>query len=179
MAELHPIVENTVRKNRERSREYASRGTLPNFIEGGFVLVASEEFFAGEKLALRWRGPRRIVKAQNDYVFQVEDLLNGTVEDVHACRLKYYRDGSLDTTAILSHVLSSETGIPVARLMRLVDDPNGMKVLVRWKGLPNSEDSLEPLARVFEDVPQMVTRLLHRKNTPSDLADKARRVFAL
>jgi len=179
VAELHPLVEETVRNNRQKSRDSASRGTLPNFEEGDFVLFAREEFFAGEKLALRWRGPRRIIKALSDYVYQVEDLRNGMVEDIHGTRLKFYRDSALDTTAIMSHVLSSETGMPVARLMRLVDEPNGMQVLVRWKGLPISEDSLEPLERMYEDVPQMVLRLLQRKNTPSALADKARRTLSL
>ena len=53
VAELHPLVEETVRNNRQKSRDSASRGTLPNFEEGDFVLVAREEFFAGKKLALR------------------------------------------------------------------------------------------------------------------------------
>ena len=155
------------------------RGDLPNFTEGDYVLVAREDFFAGEKLAVRWRGPRRIIKALNDYVFQVEDLRNGGLEDVHGTRLKFYRDGSLNQEVILSHVLSSETGMPVARLLRLEDTEDGLHVVVRWKGLPDTEDTLEPIERVFEDVPEMVKRLLSRKNTPTELADKARRVLAL
>ena len=116
---------------------------------------------------------------QNDYVYQVEDLPNGVLEDIHANRLKFYRDSELDTRVIMSHVLSSETVMPVSCLMRLEDTEDGLKVLVRWKGLPNSEDSLEPLARVYEDVPQMLLRLLQRKNTPIPLAEKARRALAL
>lgn len=180
VAELHPLVAESVRKNRQRSREAASAGTLPNFSEGDYVLVAREEFSAGEKLCLRWRGPRRVVKAQNDYVFQVEDLRNGAVEDIHGTRLKFYRDADLDTRAIMSHVLSSETGMPVARLMRLEEtDDRTLKVVVRWKGLPHSEDTLEPLHRVYEDVPRMLLRLLQRKSTPQRLAEKARRALAL
>ena len=52
-------------------------------------------------------------------------------------------------------------------------------MLVRWKGLPNLEDSLEPLKQVFEDVPEMVKRLLLHKHTSLDIADKARRMLAL
>ena len=52
MAELHPIVRDTVEKNRNIGRKKASSGTLPNFTDGDFVLVAREDFFAGEKLAL-------------------------------------------------------------------------------------------------------------------------------
>lgn len=179
VAELHPTVQDTVQENRKRKRESMSKGRLPNFTEGDYVLVARNDFHAGEKLALRWRGPRRIVKALSDYVFQVEDLRNGMVEDCHGSRLKFYSDRSLNSAAILSHVLSSETGMPVARLMQLVDSPDGLKVQVRWKGLPNSEDTMEPLERVYEDVPQMLLRLLGRKNTPLGLANKARSIIGL
>jgi len=179
LAELHPLVQNAVRTNRQQSRIAQSRGQLPNFAEGDYVLLAREDFFKGEKLALRWRGPRRIIKALNDYVYQVEDLRNGQTEEAHGSRLKFYRDAELDTKVIMSHVLSSETGMPVARLLKLTDEPDGMKVIVRWKGLPHSEDSAESLEHVYEDVPQMLLRLLQRKNTPAPLAEKARRILAL
>jgi transposase InsO family protein len=179
ITELRPLVQESLRVQREKGRAAASRGALANFLEGDFVLVARDDFSAGEKLALRWRGPRRIVKAINDYVYQVEDLRNGVLEEVHATRLKFYRDASLDSVAILPHVLSSETGMPVARLMRLYEDEDGLKVVVRWKGLSHSEDTSEPLRHVYEDVPDMLIRLLQRKNTPQDLAAKARTVLAL
>ena len=70
-------------------------------------------------------------------------------------------------------------GMSAARLMSLVDTEDGLKVIVRWKGLPNSEDTEEPLERVFEDVPQMLLRLLRRKNTPAPLAEKARSLLSL
>ena len=74
VADLHSIVKNALAKNRKQKRESASKGCLPNFVEGDFVLVAREDFSAVEKLALRWRGLRRITKALSDYVFQVEGL---------------------------------------------------------------------------------------------------------
>jgi len=179
IAALNPVVENSVRKQRERQRKAASHGALPNFTEGDFVLFAREDFFKGEKLALRWRGPRRIVKALHSFVYQVEDLRNGMTKDVHASRLKFYHDASLNTAVIMSHVLSSETGMPVARLMHPVEEQDGIKVLVRWKGLPNSEDTLEPLQRVYEDVPEMLLRLFQRKNIPVGLVEKSRHALAL
>lgn len=54
--------------------------------------------------SLRWRGPRRVVKAMNSYVHQVEDLKNGNVEEVHCSRLKFYHESSLDQEAIMSRV---------------------------------------------------------------------------
>ena len=176
---LHPMVQASVQKNRKKHRQAASRGELPNFIEGDFVLLAREDFHAGEKLALRWRGPRRIVKSLSDYVFEVEDLRNGQIEQAHGSRLKYYSDASLNVEAILPHVLASETGMPVARLLELVEKEGQLFVRVRWKGLQTSEDTLEPIEKVFEDVPKMFVRLLDRKTTPVVLAKCARQHLSL
>lgn len=179
MADLHPIVQDSVQSGRERARKAMSRGSLPNFSEGDFVLVARQDFTAEEKLSLRWRGPRRVVKSLNDYVYQVEDLRNGIIEDVHGSLLKFYHDPSLDTERIMSHVLSSETGMQVQRLMRLVETDDGLMVLVRWKGLPNSEDTMEPVKKIHEDVPVLLEKLLCRKNTPTNLIAEARRIISL
>ena len=37
---LHKVVEEWVKKNRERQRQAASRGQLPNFAVGYYVMVA-------------------------------------------------------------------------------------------------------------------------------------------
>ena len=174
IADLHPIVQSAVSTNRSRGREAAGRGQLPNFTEGDYVLVARDDLTAGEKLSLRWRGPRRIIKAINDYVYQVEDLRNGELQDVHITRLKFYHDKYLNTEAIMSHVVTSETGMVVQRLMRLVEDDGKLKVLVRWRGLPESEDTLEPLRQVYDDVPTLFRKLLERRNTPVHLASQAK-----
>lgn len=177
--ELHPMVEICLEKNRTRAREAASRGVLPNFSEGDYVLVARDDFSKGQKIALRWRGPRRIVSAKSDYIYQVEDLRNGLTEDVHIARLKFYADDSLDATAIMSHVIASETGMPVARLMGIQESSDGLVVHVRWKGLPHSEDTLEPILKVFEDVPVMLTNLLKRKSIPKRLVTLAKSEIGL
>lgn len=179
LSELHPIVANTLEKNRQRARTAASKGTLPNFVEGDYVLVAREEFSKGEKIALRWRGPRRIVAAKSDFIFQVEDLRNGSTEDIHIARLKFYSDDSLDATAIMPHVTASETGMPVARLMGIQESPDGPVVHVRWKGLPDSEDTYEPILKVYEDVPVMLLNLLKRKSISKSLVTSAKSVLGL
>lgn len=142
------------------------------------MLVARENFHEGQKLCSRWRGPRRIVTVLNDYVFCVEDMRNDTMEDVHGTRLKYFSDSSLDAKVILLHVISSETGMPASRLLRLQEDDDGqLCVVVRWKGLTTNDDTMEPINRVYEDVPKLLTKLLSRKNTPLDLRDKAHAVL--
>lgn len=179
MQALRPVVESSLQANRARARTAAERGELANFTEGDYVLVARDEFHAGEKLCLRWRGPRRVTKAINDYVYQVEDLRNGILSDVHAARLKFYSDASLDAKVLLPHVLQSETGMQVQRLLRLVDTDHGLRVVIRWRGLTASEDTEEPLQQVFEDVPDLLGKLLARKSTPEALVAKARRALGL
>lgn len=118
-------------------------------------------------------GSRRIVKAVNNYLYQVESLRNGALEEVHISRLKFYCENSVDKEAVMSHVLLSETRTVVQRLMPLEGAEDGLIVEVRWHGLPESEDTLEPIEQTYKNVPQLYIKLLHRKNTPSDLADKA------
>lgn len=173
MDELHPLVEKSLTQQRNRMRVARQKGDLANFREGDYVLVAREQFHEGEKLCLRWRGPRRVTSCMNDYSFQVEDLRNGELQVVHGTRLKFYADDSLDADAILSHVLASETGMLVSRLLRLVEQDDQLCVLVRWKGLEDTEDTLEPLQRVHEDVPQLLAKLLRRKNTNARLRSRA------
>lgn len=153
------------------------KGELPNFMKGDYVLDAEEERYARQKLALRWIGRRRVILAANNYTFKVEDLHTGETDDVYVSRLKFYSARSLDTTAIMSRVLSSETGMVVARLMRLEEVDDKISVVVRWKGLPNSKVSREPVEQVYEDVPDMLHCFLKRKNTSLDLAEKLPIVF--
>lgn len=79
----------------------------------------------------------------------------------------------------MSYVLSSETGTIVYRVMRLQEHEDGLYVVFGWKVLENSEDTLEPLLKVNEDVPIMLERFLNRKNTPPRLAVKAWSILAL
>lgn len=51
-ADLHPVIKEHLRGNRERGRRQAYKGMLPNFTEGDYVPVARTDFHAGEKLFL-------------------------------------------------------------------------------------------------------------------------------
>lgn len=101
------------------------------------------------------------------------------MDQVHATRLELYNDFSLDEKEIISHVLSSETGILVSRLLHLVEDDSQLRVLVRWKCLSESGNTKESLPQVLVDVLRLVRKLPDRKNTPSELRQKARVQLAL
>lgn len=151
--DLHPRVQSTLAKHRKKSREARSKGQLPKFTEGDYVVVAPVNFHANEKPCFRWQGPRRVRKALNIYFFQVEDLCYGHLVDIHASRLNLFRHSNIEKIAML-HLLQSETVMVVSQLLCLKDCPNGLYVRICWKELSNEEDTLEPFARVYNYVPQ-------------------------
>lgn len=62
--------------------------------------------------------------------------------------------------------------MPVARLLKLVEMKGKLFVNVRWKRLGDSEDTMEPIQRVHEDVPQLLVKSLRRRNTEEKLGDQ-------
>lgn len=55
-AELHSVVQDALVSNHWRMREAGSSGSLPECVEGDYVIVARQDFSACEKLLLRWQG---------------------------------------------------------------------------------------------------------------------------
>lgn len=82
-----------------------------HFVEGYFVLVTREAFHKGEDVCLCWGVPRRIFKQMSNYVYLLEYICKGAIEEMHISRLKFYHDRSLDKEAVMSCVLSSKTGM--------------------------------------------------------------------
>lgn len=69
--------------------------------------------------------------------------------------------------------------MPVGRQIRPEESDGGLSVLLRLRGIPPSEDTLEPLERVYEEVIQRIVKLLARRSTPNELDDKERNVLRL
>lgn len=126
-----------LQRSRERSPKSLSTGKLPSVTEGDCGLVDRTKLSPCKKLSLRWRGPRRILKTIYDYLYLVENLRTGEPSEVHTSTLKLYRGPELDSKAIMSHVLQSKTDITNGRVINLVEEPDGLKMLARWKGLSN------------------------------------------
>lgn len=59
--------------------------------------------------------------------------------------------------------------------MHILESKEYLMVQVHRKGLLESEDTKEQVQKVNGDVPGLVVKPLCRKNTPVDLAAKARR----
>jgi hypothetical protein len=167
--DVHKHVVDTTQRNRanaQKSRASKREVTPINFDVGDFVLVAKRDFHLGDKLTLRWRGPRRVVGALSDQVLEVEDLLSGSTNTVHSSRLRYYQDASLYVTAeLLEQVAHNEQGYAVQSIDNLrYDSAAGhYSVLVRWLGFDADDRTWEPLDIIHEDVRQKVTAFFHRQ----------------
>lgn len=143
------------------------------------MLVGREDFNAGENLYLHWGGPRRGVKALLTYVLKIEDRCNGQCKYVHGSRLEFYRDLILSTEAIMWHVLHSEAGMEVLCFMELITLRARITIPFCCKRLSHEEDTIELLQPVFHHMPQLVSRLLRRKNMQPVLVDKPRNILFL
>lgn len=56
MDELHPNMQDLLRKSRMRMQESRHKRNLDNLWGGNFILVALDSFYKEEKLCLRWYG---------------------------------------------------------------------------------------------------------------------------
>lgn len=77
------------------------------------------------------------------------------------------------------HEVSSETGMPVQRLMRLVETDGALLGQLRLLRLQESEDISGHSENVYQDLLKFFQKLLGRKNSPTDLVVKIRRVLSI
>ena len=102
---LYMGVEDRVKKNREIQKQAASRGQLPNFAVGDYVIVArARRSGSTPKLMSTCTGRWRIVTADKVHVYGVQNTLTDEVEHVHVVRLRFYADKDLEMTAGLKEV---------------------------------------------------------------------------
>lgn len=127
---LHPVVHECITQQRAAAHKVAHQGKLPSFEIDDYMLVAPEDFHAGERLVVRCLGPRQHNKTVSGYVYTEEHLRMGTLEEVHISRLNFYKHSHLDSNAVLTHVLTLETGMVVYPLLGLNGRPDGL-----WKNV--------------------------------------------
>ena len=157
---MHLEMTSTSEKKKRAARErHATRQgiTLPKFSEGDFVLAATTTGSSGNKLALVWRGPKRIVTALNDYTFEVQDLVAPfTVSVRHASRLQLYRDAGRGVQEeLVEQAIHGEGGhlVEALKACRLSPSTHRWEVQVKWYGLDDIESSWEPAEAIQQDVP--------------------------
>lgn len=110
-----------------------------NFDVGDFVLRSRVDEMHDNKLI----GPYMVTRA-DPHSFRVQHLVTGEETDVHASRLKFYLDSSLNITyEIREHIFAQGIVLVVNRLKqhRWNDLVNDFELLVGWRSLQAIEDS--------------------------------------
>ena len=167
--QLHKDLADASTQHRARRRHAASKGQVPNFREGDFVLVGRLASAKTSKLQLKWHGPFRIVAISSAWVYVVEDIANHQQHEVHSSRLKFYHDASLGVTAELkSFAHESAKQYEVSRLsnLRYNTEFAHWECFTHWRGFDDVEATWEPLHQLHEDVPALTCNFLDSLDSP-------------
>lgn len=84
---------------------------VPGFQKGDFVLVRIPQN-KGHKIQFMWKGPKQIHDISHNLICEIEDLLTGSKEFVHARRLTMYKpgmDGKEIDPQLVSHLEYANT----------------------------------------------------------------------
>lgn len=90
-----------------RSRKHVSPN---NFSTADILLRGCLQRGTKRKNSIKWKGPFRVIECRNDYIFVNENFLNGTREEVHGRRLKFFRNSFLEVTEYVLEHLSYQEG---------------------------------------------------------------------
>ena len=132
-----------------------------NFIEGYYVLVSRRLNTAGNKLLVKWPGPKRVIKCEDEWTFRVEDLLNHSTEQVHSTRLKFFSNKDLEITEERkNHIAFHEARYSIKEFLQPKFHPKDTKwkFLVAWQGLEDNQNSWETVQALVEDVAGLVKK---------------------
>jgi hypothetical protein len=89
MDQLHRTVVDKKERNRLQRRMHANKGlSEKRFHLGDFVVVF--DVLPGAKANPRYNGPWTIKKILGDHTYQLQDLLTGSLKNVHADRIMFY-----------------------------------------------------------------------------------------
>ncbi|KAE8879159.1 hypothetical protein PF003_g36780 [Phytophthora fragariae] len=153
---MHKSVTQASRAARAQGRKHARTTgmSMAQYDIGDYVLYADVWAHTRAKLRVKWCGPAQVTKAVSAWIFAVKNLLTGDEREVHASRLKFYSDVTLNVTEELLHQIAHNSeGHVVAQILdsRYSDAAKRFELLVNWRGLSSAEDSWEPAVTLLED----------------------------
>ena len=154
------------------------KGVDVNFAVGDYVLWAKDVTVHKqhqEKLHAKWYGPMRVTAAVTPWIYEIEDLLNGTKYKAHTRRLKYYIDSSLNITEEVKEQLRHDNvqwEVNAFLDRRCVNKrKHKWELLVEWTGYEGGgENTWEPVLQLYQDVPTLVKKYLREIDAPIDVA---------
>jgi hypothetical protein len=139
---------------------------LPRYLPGDFILVAIPAEVIKHKLTAVWRGPYRVTRPINNFVYEVEHLLTGALTLHHVVRTRFYADSSLDLPVKLLDEIHAEAQIQnVYDIESIMDYKfearyNSHTFLCKWFGFSVSENTWESLEVVYAATPGLLLAYL-------------------
>lgn len=162
---MHREMVDASEKRRRAARERHARRKgvmLQKFEVGDFVLAVTATGRSGNKLALVWRGPKRIVRALSDYTFEVQGLMVPFAPTIrHATRLQLYRKAARgEEQELIEQAIYGEGGhlVEALKSCKLSPATQRWEILVEWFGVDDIEASWEPAETIKKDVPDSTRR---------------------
>jgi transposase InsO family protein len=149
-----------------RVQDLTDHDCIPHFSPGDYVLVARARMNNVNKLTAIWRGPYRVLRAFNNYVYEVEHLVTDEVFDVHVSRLRFYADSYLDLPVALMDELQAETSLnyeyTISQVLEHEYDQydEEYKLKIQWDGFSELETTWEPLVQLFADQPKLIQQYI-------------------
>ena len=155
---LHKVVKERVKKNRERQRQAANRGQLPNFAVEDYVMVARVRLPGSTpKLVSTWIDPWRIVTADKVHVYGVQNIVSDEVRDVHVVRLRLYADKDL----------------------KMAEDGQSFDVKVDWVRFDEGESLWEPLTTIWDGAPQFIKSELRKLRLDRGVRSRLQKLYGI
>ena len=129
-----------------------------NFTEGDYVLRGVMQYERTRKPSLKWVGPYRVVECRSDYIYLLEDLINGKKWEVHGRRLKFFRNKDYQVEEeVLNHLAYQAGELLVVDSFTDIRREHGViEIQVKWRGFAEEESDWVTLSSLREDVPDLV-----------------------
>ena len=122
------------------------------------------------KLMSTWSGPWRVTNASRQHVYQVQNIVDGTISTVHVARMKFYQDSSLRLTADVKETFQypiNQGEFKMEGILKLRRSTNGnYEAFVNWKGFSEAERSWEPISTLHSSSPSFVIKQLKGLKLP-------------
>ena len=111
---------------------------------------------------MKWIGPYRFTEYRSEYVFLVEDLVNGKKQEVHGRRLKFFRNKDFQVSQeLLNHLSYQEGELLVVEAFTDIRRKQGVTELqVKWRGFDAVKSDWVSLSSLREDVPDLLEEYL-------------------
>jgi hypothetical protein len=135
--------------------------SIPRFQNGDYVLIATPHSTKQHKLTATWKGPYRALKPISDYVYSCQHLITQKDLTAHIRRIRYYSNQHIDIPVGLLDTIQHESNAHhMYHIENIVDvqqdrDTSEWKVLIKWEGFSELENTWEDIQQIHQSHPQL------------------------